>query len=157
MHKTPFPVSMRNMQESDVAMIINSWLMSHYDTPALAWMPRGTYLRMYHDTVQRALYEPSNQVVIACNPHDPEQIFGWAIHGQGVMHYIYVKKTYRRLHIGSMLLEKALGKVPMRLQCTHWGRICEAPPYDMTLEYVPSKWWTSTRVEQTKRFGHPHE
>jgi GNAT superfamily N-acetyltransferase len=50
----------------------------------------------------------ASRVTIAVSATDPDQIFGYIVSEPGVVHYLFVKETFRRMGIGKALLTSAL-------------------------------------------------
>lgn len=95
----------------DLPFIWNSWLKSYRDNNELAKAIASETYFTEHRRLIGALCDRS-AVLVACSPDHPEQIYGYAVFEAFtgpmlVMHYIYVKQTYRRFGIASELLEKA--------------------------------------------------
>lgn len=89
---------------ADTSFIFNSWLKSFRSNSEWARaMPPAIYFDNHKRVVDRLLKECG--VLVAANPEDPEQIFGYAVYqatagNVTILHWLYVKHTYRRLGIG---------------------------------------------------------
>ena len=105
-------VTYRAPTQDDVGFIYNSWLKSHRGNSAWARdMPAQVYFSN-HKKVLAKLLEGSG-ILVACNPENTEQIFGYGVYqpttgGVTVLHYVYVKHPYRRLGIGGDIVQTIL-------------------------------------------------
>lgn len=121
------PVVYRMMDASDHAFVYNSFLKSYRDSPMVRGVPNTIYFAKQHDLIELILTSPTSQAVVACNPTDPTQIYGYllgqafpAIHegSQAIaigLHWVYVKQPFRNLGIAKTLYEKFMtlpGEVP---------------------------------------------
>jgi GNAT superfamily N-acetyltransferase len=61
-------------------------------------------------------------VLVACDPSDNDQIYGWCAvdPGKRILYYMYVKNTYRRAGVGLALMRAAFGEVGPQVRCCHW-------------------------------------
>lgn len=106
------PVVYRQATAADQAFIYNSWLKSFRSMSSWAKaIPAAIYFGN-HKLVVAKLLEDSG-VLIAANPDDPEQIFGYAVYQPtagrvAVLHWLYVKHPYRRLGIGTEIYRTVL-------------------------------------------------
>lgn len=57
-----------------------------------------------------------HRLAVACDVDDEDRIYGWACGSPGVLVYVYVRDTRRRLGIGRALVESVCGGAPKR--CT---------------------------------------
>jgi GNAT superfamily N-acetyltransferase len=73
-------------------------------------MRNEIYFTAHHKLIEGVLRQC--KVVVACSKDDDNQIFGWGtaeeVDGVFVVHYLYVKSTYRKLGIAQLIF-KALG------------------------------------------------
>lgn len=104
---TCVPVIYREAVLDDEGFIYNSWLKSHRTGAAWARdVPPQVYFAGHKKVVASLLAE--SEIVVACNPESPAQIFGYAVYqassaGVLVLHYLYVKHPYRKLGIATAL------------------------------------------------------
>lgn len=106
---------------ADAAFILDSWLKSY--RTALDHVPGPIYWRFQRETVERLLSR--SEVLVACNPESPEQVFGYAVaESRGpvrVIHYLYVKHPFRGMGIGRSLLGLIGGHGAHYTHHTHAG------------------------------------
>lgn len=102
-------------------------------------MATETYVAVQLPRVTRALAR--SQVVVACNPEEPGQIFGWICFersGLGtVIHYVYTKHVFRRMGVATALFSAANpsgGPVTV----TSTGRLFEDLRAKYSLTYDPT-------------------
>lgn len=103
-------VDIRPARAGDERLILSSWLESFRDCSRTAnLVPKPFYFPLQRE-VSTALLR-RGEVLVACNPMDADQIFGWAvverIARKPVLHYVYVKQLFRRMGIASALLNAA--------------------------------------------------
>lgn len=100
------PVRLRQATEADAPFIFNAWLKSFRNSPLARTLNNTTYFSEHHKVIEKIL--KNSDTIIACNNNDPNQIFGFIsaskVEGIFCLHYIYVKHTFRKLGIGSQLL-----------------------------------------------------
>lgn len=110
------PVRLRNMRPEDKSFILNSWLKSYRQAPAVRRMENNAY---YHEQ-QKVIHDllDNVNVLIACNEADNNQIYGYLVSQRisnvFVIHFLYTKLTFRNCGIAKMLIQARdhdLGKV----------------------------------------------
>ena len=103
------PISIRPGTADDASFIFSSWLKSYRQSYFARTISNTIYFDQHHAVLRRLIKRCSTD--IACNPEDPSQIYGYIVHesvtGIPVVHYVYVKQTFRNMGIGKALLEKA--------------------------------------------------
>jgi hypothetical protein len=102
-----FPFAMRPASEGDAPFIVDSWMLS-YRPSAVARDAGGAYIRGQKAKIRRLLSRAN--ILVACLPEDPETILGWSATEATVVHFVYVKREFRRLGIASSLLSPFLGE-----------------------------------------------
>jgi len=99
-------VRLRAANDEDLPFIFNSWLKSFRDSSFARDIPSTIYFTDHHKVIERLL--KTSVVMISCNEEDPSQLYGYAVGSQEdgifVLHFIYVKYTFRNLGIGTLLL-----------------------------------------------------
>lgn len=103
------PLKIRSATEEDIPFICNAWLKSYRSGYLCREVANTIYFAEHHKLIDR-LIKKSN-VMIACNPEDPTQIFGFScneiVDNVYVLHFIYIKQTYRNLGIATHLLKNS--------------------------------------------------
>jgi GNAT superfamily N-acetyltransferase len=104
---TQIPILIRKAIEPDVAFIFNSWLRSYRDSYFAKGIAATVYFTEHHKVIEQLL--KTCTVYIACDSTDTSNIFGYIcaeeIDGIFVIHYTYVKETYRKLGVSKMLVK----------------------------------------------------
>jgi GNAT superfamily N-acetyltransferase len=100
-------MKLRLAEESDVGFIFNSWLKSYRSSYFAKPISNTIYFSEHHKVIEKLA--KTSEILIACNQDDPSQIYGYAcaerVDGVFVIHYIYVKQTFRRMGVAKALLE----------------------------------------------------
>jgi GNAT superfamily N-acetyltransferase len=98
----------RDANDTDTGFLFNSWLRSYRSNSEwVRAIPAQIYFHNHKRVVAQLLKDAG--VLIAANPDDPDQIFGYAVWQPtigrvAVLHWVYVKEPYRRLGIGTKLV-----------------------------------------------------
>jgi GNAT superfamily N-acetyltransferase len=99
-------VKIRPALEADVAFIFSTWLRSYRDSIFAANISTTVFYAEHHKVVEKLL--KSCEVYVACAADDISELYGYIcaqkIDGILVVHYAYVKHSFRRLGIGAQLL-----------------------------------------------------
>lgn len=108
----PLEFATRPMRQGDWNFVAHSWKRS-YRTQKAIWPPD-----LYSTEMQKRLDKLSNraQFLVAVDVEDPDQIFGWACAEPPLLHFVFVKKAFRRQKIATTLIKQLGGPV----LCTHW-------------------------------------
>ena len=135
MEKPTPPITLRPAAQTDVGFIFNSWLKSYKYSLFARTITNTIYFSEHHKLIEKLL--KSNETIVACNPNDPEQIYGYVnagrIGGVFCLNYIYVKQSFRGLGIGKSLLNYFEHDPSSASVYTHHTRTAEklAPKYNM--------------------------
>ena len=143
-------VTFRPMLRTDRGFFSSNWLRSFRRADRVRHVEQQTYFYFHHKILERLVKRGS--VIIACNRKEPDTLYGFAcfepLGRTCVLHYIFVKKSRRRLGIGRALLVEALHACdtePSALVWTHrtrgidgWlSRTVEATGRELALLYNP--------------------
>ena len=71
---------------------------------ATAPIPRPILLH-HHDILLKSLI-PHSDIALACDPSDPDTVWGWSCSEADCLHFIYVKNAFRGFGIGRLLLRE---------------------------------------------------
>lgn len=100
-------IVLRDAVPEDVSFIFNSWLKSYRGSRAVAGIVSSVFFAEHHRVLERIM--KSCKVIVACNPEDTSQIYGYIVHemvsGVDVFHYAYVKHTFRRMGLAKAMLQ----------------------------------------------------
>ena len=91
---------------SDKSFIFNSWLKSFRNSPFAKPMPNEPYYKNHKQIIEKLLKK--SKVLIAANPSDPLQIFGYIVYEElgdvKILHYVYVKYSFRKFGIAKNMV-----------------------------------------------------
>lgn len=100
--------NIRPYSDSDFNIVIDSWTKSFRGSDFSKNMRSGMY-KDYMISHIKSLLERS-EVAVACDPDDPNYIFGWACGNQigrskiPQLHYVWIKEAFREHGIARALL-----------------------------------------------------
>lgn len=101
------PMLLREANQNDLNFIYNSWSYTYRKSPIMYRMDVKLYFENQTKQMHRILKDSC--VYIACDSEDPSHIFGYIVFEDlqniAVIHYIYVKNSFRKNGIASYLLE----------------------------------------------------
>lgn len=101
-------VLVRPAEAADIPFIFNSWLRSFRTGSLCANVANSIYFVEHHKVLEKLLKR--SEVLVACEPSDPTNIYGYLCYEKiqdiFVLHYAYVKHTFRQLGVANSLLEK---------------------------------------------------
>ncbi|MDQ3023239.1 MAG: hypothetical protein M3R04_02460 [bacterium] len=131
---TALPFAIRECRESDLPLVLNSWLRSYRNEDAVRTVTNEIYYSEVVGQKARILdLMAHGRTVVACDLDDADSVFGWAcssiahpgVSVPPVMHYVYVKQAYRGNGLGRALLGAlGVGKAPV--WATHETRAVRA-------------------------------
>lgn len=119
-------IVVRAANANDVPFILSTWLRGlRYGNDWFALIDKDAYFTKYAVVVDNLLR--NSYVSVACLASDPEVIVGYIVYDVGVLHWVYVKKAWRRLGLAKQLvpynpIERIthLTKLGQRLMPEHW-------------------------------------
>jgi GNAT superfamily N-acetyltransferase len=117
---SPTPYRLRLQSKSDEPSIYSDWLRSARKSRTYAGVKSQVFYFWQHLVIEQLLIDPSVTWLVASSLSDPTKIYGWlcgqradTLAGdQAVIHYLYVKRLYRRVGIASRLIESFAGSAP---------------------------------------------
>jgi len=124
------PHRIESMQAHDVDFIWSSWLKSYRSSPHTRKWSEAAYLDYQRPRIERLLGR--SQVLVA-RPLDWAQgILGYLVYEPNLIHYVYVKSTYRHQGVARSLL--ATSGVQLS-ECSYSHRV---PPFALYLDSAGS-------------------
>lgn len=140
MTKRKLPIKIRPATDNDVPFILNSWLKSYRDNGPIAQnVPNTIYYAGHHKILQKIIRR--SQVLVACDEKDESQIFGYAsaerIDGHFVLHFVYIKQQFRKMGIGTSLLNMFEHDPSTVSIFTHHTRMAERMHMKYNMVYHP--------------------
>lgn len=124
------PVTLRPALPTDRGFVVDSWLRSYAGSP-MAELAGRAYWTGHKRVVERILAEGA-PVHVACSIDDPGTLFGWACKGDA-LHYVYVKREFRRFGLARSLLRGMTGAVVY----SHRTTLCSSLPIPAAWSYDP--------------------
>ncbi len=108
----------------DVHFILNTWLKSYNTSDFARGIPASIYFNHHKNLILSILLHKHTGVSIVCSKDDTSHIVGYSVYNTAapIVHYIYMKQAWRRLGIGSKLLEGIrayFGGPETVLSCSH--------------------------------------
>jgi GNAT superfamily N-acetyltransferase len=118
-------VLLRPIEQGDLHLVLSSWLRSNRDGPIARLLPDSVYYAEEKSIVTALVQRVP--VVVACNPELRDSVYGWLcgerLEGRLVVHFIYVRHSWRGWGIGRQLLG-AMGYAPPEpIIATHVTRL----------------------------------
>lgn len=102
-------LELRAMTPEDEAFIYNSWLTSYRGSSShISYIPPDIYFAAHHKAIERIFQRADTSVVVACLKGDENVILGYLVSEADVIHWVYVKQSFRRMGIARAMLDDAL-------------------------------------------------
>lgn len=119
-------VTIRPMAEEDYNFVIQSWLKSYKHNSYFCKRIRDNiYYKYHHQVITRILARDNCKVLIAADPEDSKVILGYLVYesfqGKELVHYAYIKTSFRGLGIGGALLRSSTIN-PFESLFSHWTK-----------------------------------
>jgi GNAT superfamily N-acetyltransferase len=120
--------AIRSPIPSDEKFVYKVWLDSYRVTgPMVKQVRDRIFFAYHHRVIEHILARPTTSVLVASPEDAPEVIYGYLVcepewtgdEREGIIHWLYVKSSWRRLGIATALLA-ASGIDPSRAFFTHW-------------------------------------
>jgi len=132
-------ISLRNIQQDDVAFIFHSWLKSFRNGRMPSKVDNGIYFTEHHKLIERLVKRCT--VTLAVDPKEPGNILGYIVYeridGIFILHYIYVKHTFRNMGIGRELFESTGHDLETASCGTHATNVSEKLQHRFNVIYHP--------------------
>jgi GNAT superfamily N-acetyltransferase len=109
------PILLRKIEpdERALSLVLDSWCKTVAAEPPWDYSctphtpPTPPTLLIYeHDTLLKKII-PHSTITLACDPDDPDTIWGYICTDGDLLHFIYVKSAFRGFGIGGCLLRAA--------------------------------------------------
>lgn len=102
------PILFRDPHPADLNFIFNSWLQSFKGSKVLDHISQEFYYQGQHQVIERILRQANIKMLV--NSEQTEDIYGYIIfeeiEGIFVMHYAYLKQTFRYLGLFRRMLNE---------------------------------------------------
>ena len=119
--------------------VVDSWSNSFRKSPYAGCVPNNLWAEVSRATITQLIMRPTAEVTVALAPTTDGsrgRVMGYYVSEPGILHWLYVKKDFRRLGIGTKLLENSLSSWP--------GELRARPRYthktDSSLRFLPPGW-----------------
>lgn len=103
-------IMLRNVAESDMDFIYDSWMRSFRKAGANKLIPDDFYKAWHSTNIEKTL-KSGSKILIACSADNIDSVLGWLCYteydGEPVVHFIYVKSKYRLSGMAKVLMRKA--------------------------------------------------
>jgi GNAT superfamily N-acetyltransferase len=113
------PIKIREVMHGDEAFIFSSWIKSYRDSIKELGILRpirpDIYYSGQHIKIEEIIKRGAT-ILIASEEEDPTQIYGWVcfegMPPDAILHFVYVKANFRRMGLGSTLINEAIKGSP---------------------------------------------
>ena len=96
----------RNATLEDKNFIFSTWLKGNYfGNFYFGEMPQDLYFSEYAAHITKVLQNPHTRITIACSDDQPNWLVGFSVYQGHVLHWVYVKKDYRRKGVATLMLK----------------------------------------------------
>lgn len=96
----------RRADADDAAFVFSYWLRDYYEHSAFAkGIDKTLFMHLHHLLLERIIAR--SVIHIVCDVEDPSVCYGFICAEGPVLHYIFVKRRFRRLGLARRLLREA--------------------------------------------------
>lgn len=103
-------IKIRLARPEDIPFLNNTWLYALYNGSDYRNMDKDTFMRQYREVITNLMMKPGVNVTVAHLHDDENVIVGWAcwepLDSDNILHFIYMKKMWRRNGIHLQLIPK---------------------------------------------------
>ena len=100
-------IDVRPGVNADRAFIISTWLKGlRFGNAWYGLIESATYYQVYHLVIETLLDKPETKIDVACLKDDPEVILGFAVHDKQRLHWVHVKRAWRKIGIAKRVVPK---------------------------------------------------
>ena len=104
--QAPGGVFVRRADADDAAFVFSYWLRDYFERSRFAkGISKGLFMQLHHLLLERIIARST--IWIACDPEMPAIAYGFICSEADTLHYLYVKRRFRRMGIGGLLLTAA--------------------------------------------------
>lgn len=119
-------VNIRPIEEDDYAFVYSTWLRSYrFNSVFTRKLTNKVYYEWHHKAIER-IFGRGGFCIIACDTSDKNVVFGYIVGERtssgDIIHFIYVKKAFRKLGIMAKLLDSVGFKGGL---FTHYTEFCD--------------------------------
>lgn len=107
-------IKLRNKLVTDEALIFQTWLKSYRYSDECKRMNNPIFFPRFGKIIEKIMKD--SIFVMACDPLDEDQVYGYLaykyIDDLFILHFIYLKKKYRKLGLSLKMLESVKNNKP---------------------------------------------
>ena len=98
--------------QTDIPYLYSTWLNSYKRDSLIGKSVRDhIFFDNYRLVLDKIIKE--SKIYVACHINEPAVIYGYIVFDDDLIHYVYVKESFRRLGIATSLYQKALEYGPI--------------------------------------------
>lgn len=98
-------INIRDMVEEDRSFIFATWLLGlRHGNELYKEIKKESYFSKYKQVIELLLSRST--VKVACLIDDPDVVLGYVVYQGDKLHWVFVKKAWRKLSIASQLVPK---------------------------------------------------
>lgn len=98
-------IEMRGGVRTDAPFILSTWLNGlYYGNDWIREIEKNIFMKVYHDVIERKLYQPGVLVKVACLKEEHDVILGYSVYEGQILHYVFVKPVWRRIGLARDLV-----------------------------------------------------
>lgn len=98
-------IDFRAAKASDVPFILATWLRGlKFGNSWFKLIESDAFYEVYHKVLERILVKPQSKILVACLKEDPEVILGYSVVEDNKLHWVHVKKAWRKSGIAKALV-----------------------------------------------------
>lgn len=116
-----FPVILRDFKKEDEAFIYSSWLKSFRDEPTFRKMPNEHFFTLHRKIVEGLIATAKIKLLVM--EEDKDHLLGFICFDNSkafdILHFMYIKTSFRKLKLSRVLLDEALSKDERPCYYTH--------------------------------------
>lgn len=120
------PFIVRQATPDDVSFVFSSWLKSFRDAATVRGVPSSLYYPAQHAVIETLLQRPCCTALVACDPKDQSQIYGYVVAEYVtdglIIHFTYTKFNMRNLGIAKALVSTLVVPAIKFVQFSHRTR-----------------------------------
>lgn len=105
-------VDWRMANEKDRPFIMATWLKGlKFGNSWYRLIDDKIYFKVYHDVIERIITKPGVVVRVACLKEDPDVILGYSVWEADKLHWVQIKKAWRKVGIAKSLVPPTITTV----------------------------------------------
>lgn len=98
--------------QTDKSFIMSTLLKGiYYGDSWFSLIPKDIFMSNYHPHIERLLSAPGVDVTIACLGEDPDVIIGYSVTTNTILHYVFCKRSWRKIGVAKLLLPQTVSAV----------------------------------------------